>query len=59
MDIKPIKTEDDYRKALKRLEEIFDASIGTKEGDEADIFGQMVDEYEKKHYPMDDYDHAE
>ena len=53
MKIKPIKMEADYREALKRLEVIFDAAIGTKESDEADILGLMVDEYEKKHYPID------
>ena len=37
MNIKPIKTESDYRLALKRLEDIFDAPIGTLESDEADI----------------------
>jgi len=50
MDIKPIKTEPDYRLALKRLEDIFDAPIGTPESDEADILGLMVDDYEKRHY---------
>lgn len=53
MDIKPIKTETDYREALKRLYEVFDAPIGTVENDEADILGLMVDEYEKKHYPIE------
>src|SRR4030042_2800523 len=53
MNIKPIKTETDYRLALKRLEEIFDASIGTPESDEADILGLMIDEYEQKHYPIE------
>jgi len=53
MNIKPIKTETDYRLALKRLCEVFDASIGTIESDEADILGLMVDEYEKKHYPIE------
>ncbi len=52
MNIKLIKTEADYRLALKRLEVIFDASIGTVESDEADILGLMIDEYEKKHYPI-------
>lgn len=52
MDIKSIKTEADYRQALKRLEEIFDAPIGTAENDEADKLGLMIDEYEKKHYPI-------
>ena len=53
MNIKPIKTETDYRLALKRLGEVFDASTGTIESDEADILGLMVDEYEKKHYPIE------
>jgi HTH-type transcriptional regulator / antitoxin HigA len=34
MELKPIKTEVDYRAALKRLEEIFDAKPGTPESDE-------------------------
>jgi HTH-type transcriptional regulator/antitoxin HigA len=53
MTIKPIKTEADYQLALKRLEVIFDAAIGTPESDEADILGLMIDEYEKKHYPIE------
>ncbi len=53
MNIQPIKTENDYRLALKRLEVIFDAPIGTIESDEADILGLMIDEFEKKHYPID------
>ena len=53
MNIKPIRTELDYRLTLKRLESIFDAEIGTPDSDEADILGLMVDEYEKKHYPIE------
>lgn len=53
MTIKPIKTEADYNEALSRLEIIFDAAIGTIESDEADILGLMIDEYEKKHYPIE------
>ncbi len=53
MDIKPIKTESDYRMALKKFEDIFDAQIGSPESDEADILGLMVDDYERKHYPME------
>ena len=52
MNIKPIKTESDYREALPRLEVIFDAAVGTPESDEADVLGLMVDEYEKKHYQI-------
>jgi len=53
MNIQLIKTEADYQTALKRLEEIFDAGIGTTESDEADILGLLIDEFEKKHYHID------
>jgi len=53
MDIRLIKTEDDYQQALERLEEIFDAPIGTVESDEADVLGLLIDEYEKKYYPIE------
>lgn len=53
MKIKPIKSEVDYQKALKRLEAIFDAEVSTPESDEADILGLMIDDYEKKHYPIE------
>jgi HTH-type transcriptional regulator/antitoxin HigA len=53
MNIKLIKSETDYQEALKRLESVFDAPIGTIESDEADLFGLLIDEYEKKHYPIE------
>lgn len=53
MELKLIKTETDYRAALKRLEEIFDAKTGTPESDELEILGLMVDDYENKHYPIE------
>jgi HTH-type transcriptional regulator/antitoxin HigA len=52
MYVELIKTEEDYQIALKRFETIFDAKSGTIESDEADILGLMIDEYEKKHYPI-------
>lgn len=59
MNIKLIKTTVDYQLALKRLEVIFDATNGTIESDEADILGLMIDEYEKKHYPIESPDPIE
>ena len=53
MELKPIKTENDYRKALKRLEIIFDATANTKEGDEAEILSLLIDNYENEHYPIE------
>ena len=59
MDIKPIKNEDDYRKALKRLEALFDAPSGTGESDEADVLGLLIDDYENKYYPVETPDPIE
>lgn len=53
MKIKVIKTEEDYNKALKRLEVIFDAPINTAEGDEAEILGILIERYEDEHYPIE------
>ena len=53
MNLKPIKTEADYREALKRLEDIFDAKLGTPESDELEILGLMIDDYENKYYPIE------
>jgi len=53
MNIRPIKSVADYKQALLRLEEIFDAPVGTAQSDEADILGLMVDEFEKTHYPIE------
>jgi len=53
MNIRPIKTEEDYYKALERLEQIFDAPINSKEGDEAEILSLLIENYENKHYPIE------
>ncbi|MBD2752843.1 helix-turn-helix domain-containing protein [Spirosoma validum] len=53
MDIKPIKTEADYEQALKRLDEIFDASADTPEGDEAELLSLLIDSYENEHYTIE------
>lgn len=53
MKIKPIKSEQDYEKALERLEMIFDSPANTKEGDEADILSMLIDNYENQYYPIE------
>lgn len=53
MESKPIKTEQDYNQALERLEVIFDAKKGTKEGDELEVLGILIEKYEDDHFPID------
>jgi HTH-type transcriptional regulator/antitoxin HigA len=52
MNIKPIRTEDDYKTACERIDEIFHAEPGSKEDDELDVLVTLVDAYEEKHFPL-------
>jgi len=53
MEIKAIKTEEDYENALKRLDLIFHAPIDSKEGDEAEVLSILIEKYEEEHYPIE------
>ena len=53
MNLKPIKSDLDYRNALVRLEVIFDAAVDTVEGDEAEILSLLIENYENEHYPIE------
>ncbi|GEC71654.1 HTH-type transcriptional regulator / antitoxin HigA [Flavobacterium flevense] len=53
MKIAPIKNENDYEKALERLEVIFDAAPNTIEGDEAEILSMLIDNYENQYFPIE------
>jgi len=57
--MKPIHTEIDYKAALQRLEQFFDARPVTSEGDELEILGMLVDGYEKKTTPIESPDPIE
>ncbi len=59
MGIKVLKTEKDYNQALKRLEEIFHAQAGTKEGDEAELLTILIEKYEEEHFPIEAPDPVE
>jgi HTH-type transcriptional regulator/antitoxin HigA len=52
MKVKVIKTEEDYKAALERLEEIFQAPENTPEGDEAELLSVLIEKYEDENYPI-------
>ncbi len=52
MDIRPIKTEQDYNFALQRIEVLWGAKKDTPEGDELDLLVTLVESYEMRHYPI-------
>ena len=53
MNIKPIKTDADYRAALKEVESIMMAEPNTPEGEKLDILVTLIEAYEHKHFPLD------
>src|SRR5437879_3386300 len=53
MDIKPIRMEADYERALRRVEELWDSPEGSAESDELDILTTLIEAYERKHFPID------
>ncbi|MES9859141.1 MAG: transcriptional regulator [Sedimenticola sp.] len=53
MDIKPIKTEQDYDAALAQVEALWGAPVDTSEGDRLDVLITLIEAYESKHHPID------
>src|SRR3990167_10770148 len=56
MKFAPIKNEKEYQVALKKLEKVFDASPNSPEGDMAQVLVLLIEDYEKKHFPIEDPD---
>jgi HTH-type transcriptional regulator / antitoxin HigA len=54
MDIRPIRTDTDYRTTLKEISALMvsDPELGTPEGDRLDILTTLVQAYETKHFPI-------
>lgn len=55
MEIRPIRTDADYKVALKDASRLMesDPDFGTPEGDHLDVLATLVQAYEAKHYPID------
>lgn len=53
MEIKPIRTEEDYRATLREIESLMAAEAGSPEGDRLDVLVTLVEAYEPKTFPLD------
>jgi len=55
MEIRPIRTEEDYKAALSEVSAYFDTepAPGTPDGDRFEILLTLVEAYEAKHYPIE------
>ena len=59
MNIKPIKSERDHRRALKEVERLMDARPNTADGDRLDVLTTLVEAWEQKHHAIDAPDPVE
>lgn len=51
--IRPIRTETDHESALKEVERLWGARLGTPDGDRLDVLATLIDAYEEGRYPID------
>jgi len=50
--MKLIKTDADYRAALKEIESLMIADPDTAEGEKLDVMVTLIEAYEAKHFPL-------
>src|SRR5450755_4702050 len=58
-DLKPIRSEKDYKGALAEMKRLWGSKSGTYEGDRLDVLATLVDAYESQHHPIDPPDPVE
>lgn len=61
MDVRPIRTEEDYDWALREVEPYFEAEPepGSPEGDRFDVLVSLIEAYEAKRWPITSADPVE
>ena len=59
MELRPIKTLEDYEAALTEIEKLTNAELGTPESDRLEILATLIEAYEKEHYPIEPPDAVE
>jgi HTH-type transcriptional regulator/antitoxin HigA len=53
MDIRPIRTDEDHRTALAKIEAYWGAPEGSEEGDKLEVLVALVELYEAKRWPVE------
>jgi HTH-type transcriptional regulator/antitoxin HigA len=53
MEIRPIRTEQDYQSALAEAALLMDAEAETPEGDRLDVLATLIEAYEEAHCPIE------
>jgi HTH-type transcriptional regulator/antitoxin HigA len=52
MNVKPIKTKADYKKAMARINTLIDAPAGSPGAEQLELLSILVEAYESEHYPI-------
>ncbi len=52
LEIKPIRSEEDYKAALAEIDKLLDAEDGTPEADALEVISILVEVYEEENYPV-------
>lgn len=53
MEIRPIKTDEDYRATFRDIESLMGAEAGSPDGERLDGLVTLVSAYEQTRFPMD------
>src|SRR3546814_16736609 len=56
MDIRPIRNDDDHRAAVDEIRALWSAEAGSADEDRLDVLATLVDDYERKRWPVDKLD---
>jgi len=56
MELKPIRTPKDYKAALIEAERLWDAPRKSPEADRLDVLTLLIEDYERRHFPIPDPD---
>jgi HTH-type transcriptional regulator / antitoxin HigA len=52
MQVLSIKSQRDYRRALKEIESLMNARRNTSEGDRLDVLVALVEAWDREHFPF-------
>ncbi len=53
MELKPIRTEEEYNQALRQIDNLIDCKENSKEEDLLEVISLLVWDYEEKHYSIE------
>ncbi len=53
MSIKSIRSQKDYRTALREIDSLMGAEAGSPAGKKLDVLVTLVEAWERKHFPME------